>query len=553
MKITPVALALLACAVSLPAHAETPDAPIVFKRDADHCYRIPSVSWAEGKFVAIAESRSGFNGRRPSSDDGNVDLVMKTSSDGRNWSPSSVVLDNDALSASMSDPRSPNYDPAYAKIGKDDRYMRVGSQTLGFADGRLILLLSSRYNTKADCGNRFGCDNSPENLRKGAARERYIQINSDDFGKSWSSPKRIQSDIYKSCISTFFGNEANLKNALIPLFEDDSKISDALAARRDEIASAFDDTRHGQRDRLSDRNYQEIAEKIGIEERIIKENYSKLSMLFNRRTRPGPGNITIFPYRGGTRVFVPGAPLAFYSDDLGKSWTCSDTFAVQKGSERQAAWLGEGRMVMTLRQIGGKKSASAHRLFATSTDGGAKWSSDDPLSINGRALLPDAVAQGSMVGIPGSTPPSAVVSSIANQFGDGLTGSAAANDADAMDDSREARRERRRERRERRTKEDPRKNLALTRVFFDGGKLSPGFRAQCDAGGATTDTLTVWPGSAAYSAIIDVPERKAVAVLFEGSDDDGPAVARRAWNESIRFMEVPLDRLGGMPNAPVCR
>lgn len=517
------------------AGVEGQDASVVFQGQRDFCYRIPSLVWTGKEFVAVSENRSGFNGRRPCSDDGNVDLVMRTSPDGKKWSPISVVLDNDALSTAMSDPESSVYDPDYAKVPKADRYMRVGSQTVGYVKDKLIVVFSARFNLKADCGDKFGCANSPSNLKTASARERYFQTTSNDLGTTWSKPSRIHSEIYHSCIDKAFKDERVLKDALYPLFADDKTISSSTAANRDSIAADFTSTRKQQRsrERNSTENYESIAQKIGIDQNIIKENYRKISMLFNVRPRPGPGNNTEFEYRGKTRIFAPGAPLSFYSDDLGETWVCSDTFDVRKGSERQVASLGDGRLVMSLRSLGGKKALSLqYRLFSVSDDGGESWGPDDFIAFKGRKLLPDAIVQGSIVGISGAPPHEAVSASVAGP---------SRADSQNSDGPGE------RERTKRSTTE--RSNLVLTKIFMRDNKITAGFRKGCDGADPVEPSLNIWSGSAGYSALAHIPQRRSVGVLFEGSE----IIKRKGWKEAIRFMEIPLDRLEGQATEPVCR
>lgn len=545
---TGAVFAAFAC-LGAPTAAQTDGAtsPVVFKRDADYCYRIPALATVGETFVAVAERREGFRGRRPCSDDGDVDLVLKTSADGKQWSSAKVLVDNDAVSAAIEDPKSPGHDPEFAKVDKADRYMRVGAPGLASTQGKLILVFTARYNLANDCGDRFGCANSPENLKRTLAREQKFVTVSDDVGKTWSAPRSIQAEVGRACLNRFFGGQEKIRNALSPMFAEHATTSSSAASAKERLVGTMSDMRRRIRgDNADDADIGRIARDLGVGD-VARQDLSKLALLLNPRAGVGPGTATVFPYNGSVRIFVPGLTLAFYSDDLGKTWSCSDTSAIVKGSERQAAWLGGGDLVMTLRQTGNRR-AREYRLFATSSDGGATWSADAEVSAGGRPLLPDAVVQGSIAGFPDAKPPFAVLANIANQRG---ASDDARGDADAGDDEPRRRRGARRERAE---KQDPRRNLALTRVFLNASKVSPAFRSTCDrTTGPQPDSLTIWPGSAAYSSIIALPKKDAVAILFEASDDDGAETAKRAWTESIRFMETPLSRIGAGEEPPVCK
>jgi hypothetical protein len=278
-----------------------------------------------------------------------------------------------------------------------------------------------------------------------------------------------------------------------------------------------------------------------VDEKVLRRESDTVKMILNRKLRVGPGNATVFEYAGRTRVFQPGAQLSFYSDDVGRSWTCADTTRITRGSERQVADLGEGRLVMTLRPIGGFERHGGARLFAVSTDGGETWSADGTLEDAGGPMLPDAVAQGAIVGIPGVSRPQAVVSNVMGP----TPFVRAARDEAARQDRPKRRRDgadaAERPRREDRTLEDdPRVGLALTRVVFENGAARIGETGVCGRRSRSIASRVIWPDSAAYSVMVHLPETGEILIAFEAGDDAGPATTARGWNEAIRVARVPL-------------
>ena len=129
--------------------------------DGYKAYRIPAIiDLPNSELLAFCEGR--VNG---SEDFGNVDIVMKRSSDkGKTWDPLKVVADNDSLQAGNPAPVVDATDPAYP-------------------DGRVFLF----YNT----GNK-----SESEIRKGhGLREVYYQT-STDGGRTWSKAVNITNQVH---------------------------------------------------------------------------------------------------------------------------------------------------------------------------------------------------------------------------------------------------------------------------------------------------------------------------------------------------------------------
>lgn len=123
-------------------------------------YRIPAViGLPGGDILAFAEGRVNGSG-----DFGNVDIVMKRSTDGgKSWSALQVVATNDSLQAGNAAPVLDLTDSAYPS-------------------GRLFLF----YNT----------GNKPESaIRKGEGSREVWYKTSPDGGKSWSVPVNITSAV----------------------------------------------------------------------------------------------------------------------------------------------------------------------------------------------------------------------------------------------------------------------------------------------------------------------------------------------------------------------
>lgn len=499
-------------------------APVVFAKSDTACYRIPSLARrGDGGFVAVAQRRLGLSGGRMlCNDDGNIDLAVRQSADGRRWGAETTAVSSSALSAMLADPASPLHDPAFAALPPADRWVRAGGQGLVAVGSLVLMAFEVRYNTAADCGQREGCLNSPENVVSGKARALYLATESRDGGRSWLPPRRIHEEVYGSCVDRLVKDD-RLRAALRP-----------VVASPGAPGAAAVMALSGNRSRVQ-RNAPALARALGVDEAVLKAELPAVDMVLNRTIRVGPGNAAAFGAGGGIRVFMPGAPLSFYSDDLGKTWTCADTTAIRSGSERQATAVDGRRMVMTLRPLGGADSAEPWRRVATSADGGASWSADAVLET-GAGPMPDAVAQGAVIAVPGTQPPTLLVSNIAG-FTDEVRRIQDIEDpVGARPGSKKARREE--ARRDRLEEQNARVGLTLTRFVYPDGATTPVPGADCRR--ATAGSLVVWPWSAGYSAMVAAPELGAVAIAFEASDDEGRAITRLGFHESIRVALVPL-------------
>lgn len=131
-------------------------------------FRIPAIIKApNGDLLAFAEGR--VNG---SADFGNVDIVMKRSSDeGKTWSSLQVVANNGSLQADNSAPVVDMTDPNYP-------------------NGRIFLF----YNT----GNA-----SESQIRNGNGERSIFYTTSTDNGATWSAPVDITSQVKKSDWRTY--------------------------------------------------------------------------------------------------------------------------------------------------------------------------------------------------------------------------------------------------------------------------------------------------------------------------------------------------------------
>ena len=125
-------------------------------------FRIPAIVKApNGDLLAIGEGRV-----RHAGDFGNIDLVMKRSSDnGNTWSSLEVIVDADSLQAGNPAPVVDRLDPAYPQ-------------------GRIFLF----YNT----GN-----NHENEVRKAKGSRQVWYITSIDQGRSWSAPVNITGQVHR--------------------------------------------------------------------------------------------------------------------------------------------------------------------------------------------------------------------------------------------------------------------------------------------------------------------------------------------------------------------
>lgn len=124
-------------------------------------YRIPAiVKNKSGELIAFAEGRVEHAG-----DFGNVDIVYKTSKDGKTWGRLHVAVDYDHLQAGNAAPVVDLLDPR-------------------FPDGRIFLF----YNT----GN-----NHEQSVRQGNGLREVWYITSADGGRTWSGPVNITTQVHR--------------------------------------------------------------------------------------------------------------------------------------------------------------------------------------------------------------------------------------------------------------------------------------------------------------------------------------------------------------------
>ena len=150
--------AMLVCAVSLTAQVP-PTAVFTKGEDGIDTYRIPAIVKAgDGTLLAFAEAR-----RNSASDTGDIDLVLKRSSDGgRTWSAAITVWDD------------------------DENVCGNPSPVVDRNTGRIILL--STWNKGSDTEKKIHARTSKD------TRRIYVQF-SDDNGMSWSVPKEITDQV----------------------------------------------------------------------------------------------------------------------------------------------------------------------------------------------------------------------------------------------------------------------------------------------------------------------------------------------------------------------
>lgn len=156
-------MTLVVLLMVIQATAQSDKIPVfVAGADGYKSYRIPAiVGLPDGELLAFCEGR--VNG---SNDFGNVDIVMKRSSDkGRTWSSLQKIVDNGDLQAGNSAPVVDLSDPAYPK-------------------GRIWLF----YNT----------GNVPESeVRKGHGLREVWHRTSIDNGMTWSEPVNITLQVHR--------------------------------------------------------------------------------------------------------------------------------------------------------------------------------------------------------------------------------------------------------------------------------------------------------------------------------------------------------------------
>lgn len=193
-------------------------------------FRIPAiVQDPQGKLYAFSEGRVNHAG-----DFGNVDLVLKTSTDGgKTWGALQVLVDYAQLQAGNPAPVVDQYDPAYPQ-------------------GRLFLF----YNT--------GDNHEPE-VRKGNGLREAWFIHSVDGGKTWSSPENITSQVHRPAklgFSEDWRTYANTPGHALQFFAGPKKgriyipanhnAGPPQEANKDWVAHAYYSDDHGKSFRLSE-------------------------------------------------------------------------------------------------------------------------------------------------------------------------------------------------------------------------------------------------------------------------------------------------------------
>ncbi len=187
------------------------------------CYRIPAIVQSPaGELLAFAEGRAKDCG-----DYGDVDIVLKTSSDGgKSWSPLRVVASNDSLQCGNPAPVFDLLDPNFPK-------------------GRLFLF----YNT----GNAHESD-----VRQGNGLRQVWYVTSVDGGATWSSAVNISGEVHRPkphpadwrTYANTPGHAVQLENGRIFVAANHSA-GEVMPAYRDHRAHAFFSDDHGKTFRLS--------------------------------------------------------------------------------------------------------------------------------------------------------------------------------------------------------------------------------------------------------------------------------------------------------------
>lgn len=188
---------------------------VVFKSGNDNysTFRIPAIIKApNGDLLAFCEGRVNNSG-----DFGNIDIVMKRSTDGgNNWSTIQVVVDADSLQAGNPAPVVDLLDPACP-------------------GGRIFLF----YNT----GN-----NHEGEVRKGKGERKVVYVTSTDNGKSWGAPVDISEETHRHGKEEDWRSYANTPGHALQLERGKYKGRIYVAANHSEGApkSRFEDYRaHG--------------------------------------------------------------------------------------------------------------------------------------------------------------------------------------------------------------------------------------------------------------------------------------------------------------------
>lgn len=277
----------------------------VFKSGEDgyKSYRIPAiVAFSNKNIIAIAEGRVHNAG-----DFGDIDLVMKSSDDGgKTWGVLRKIVDVGNLQAG---------NPAPVIDWEDPRYPK----------GRLFLF----YNV----GN-----NHEGEVRKGNGYRTVWYVSSVDFGKSWSDPKEITTEVHRP-------NKPDV-NAAWQFKED----------------------------------WRSYANTPGHAIQIKKGKYKGRIFV--------PANHSAGEPQASAKDYQAHG---YFTDNHGESFQLGETVPYLGSNESTAAELSKGRIMMNSRNQQGNERA---RIISISADGGATW---DTTYVDYQ--LPDPVNEGSILTI----------------------------------------------------------------------------------------------------------------------------------------------------------
>lgn len=277
----------------------------VFKSGEDgyKSYRIPAiVAFSTKNIIAIAEGRVHNAG-----DFGDIDLVMKSSEDGgKTWSALRKIVDVGNLQAGNPAPVIDREDPRYPK-------------------GRLFLF----YNV--------GNDHEGE-VRKGNGYRTVWYVASADFGKTWSDPQEITSEVHRP-------NKPDV-NAAWNFKED----------------------------------WRSYANTPGHAIQIKEGKYKgRIFVAANHSAAEPQAAAKDYQAHG------------YFTDNHGESFYLGETIPYLGSNESTAAELSNNRIMMNSRNQQGNERA---RIISISSDGGATW---DTTYVDHH--LPDPVNQGSILTI----------------------------------------------------------------------------------------------------------------------------------------------------------
>lgn len=148
------------------------DGITVFESNENYHYRIPAITTNNESIpqtlFAFSEKRIK-DSNKSCNDSGEVDIVMKTSSDrGLHWSTEVVVAGNRSVSKDI------------------DSYQAFTNPTVLYANNKLHLMFNTHL--KEQCANNKNA--SPKNVFKKGDRKFWHSYSAND-GKSWSKPQEI--------------------------------------------------------------------------------------------------------------------------------------------------------------------------------------------------------------------------------------------------------------------------------------------------------------------------------------------------------------------------